>query len=66
MRVSGGEANVVSVRTAADVPKDKIWDVMGVVNKLTVPAPVAIGDVLLEDIAGTGVSLTATKAVAKK
>lgn len=66
VRVSGGAANVVSVRTAADVPKDAIWQVMEVINSLTVPAPVKIGDVLLADIAGTGVALTATKAVAKK
>lgn len=66
VRVSGGAANVVSVRTAGDVPKDAIWQVMEVINSLNVPAPVKIGDVLLADIAGTGVALTATKAVAKK
>lgn len=63
VRVSGGAANVVSVRTASDVPKDAIWDVMRAINALTVSAPVEIGDVLLVDIAGTGVALTATKAV---
>jgi len=66
VRVTGGVANVVSVRTATDVPKDAIWQVMQTINGLTVPAPVEIGDVLLADIAGTGVALTATKAVAKK
>ena len=66
VRVSGGKANVVSVRTATDIPKDAIFTVMAAINALTVPAPVAIGDVLCEDIAGTGVALTATKAVAKK
>lgn len=65
VRVSGGAANVVSVRTAADVPKDAIWDVMKAINSLTVPAPVQIGDILLTDVAGTGVALTATKSVAK-
>lgn len=66
VRVSGGRANVVSVRTASDVPKDAIWRVMEAINALVVPAPVKIGDVLLSDIAGTGVALTATKAVAEK
>lgn len=65
VRVSGGKANVVSVRTAADVPKDAIFRVMEAINRLVVPAPVKIGDVLCEDIAGTGVALTATKGVAK-
>jgi len=66
VRVSGGEAPVVSVRTAADVPKDAIFRVMAAINAITVAAPVEIGDVLTADIAGTGVALTATKAVAVK
>lgn len=66
VRVSGGKANVTSVRTATDVPKDAIFAVMEAINALVVSAPVAIGDVLCENIAGTGVALTATKAVAKK
>ena len=64
--VSGGKANVVSVRTATDVPKDAIFTVMEAINAMIVPAPVKIGDVLCTDIAGTGVALTATKGVAKK
>ena len=66
VRVTGGAAPVVSVRTATDIPKDAIWQVMEAINATIVPAPVAIGDVLVADIAGTGVALTATKAVAKK
>ena len=66
VRVSGGKANVVSVRTATDIPKDAIFTVMEAINALIVPAPVKIGDVLCDNIAGTGVALTATKAVAKK
>ena len=66
VRVSGGKANVVSVRTATDVPKDAIFRVMEAINALVVPAPVKIGDVLCENIAGTGVALTATKAVEAK
>ena len=66
VRVSGGKANVVSVRTVTDVPKDAIFQVMEAINAMVVPAPVKIGDVLCEDIAGTGVALTATKGVAQK
>lgn len=66
VRVSGGAANVVSVRTATDIPKHAIFAVMEAVNSIVAPAPIAIGDVILEDIAGTGVSLVATKAVKAK
>ena len=66
VRVTGGAARVTSVRTAGDVPKDAIWAVMEAINALEVAAPIAIGDVLCENIAGTGVALTATKAVQAK
>ena len=66
VRVSGGMANVTSVRTAADIPKDAIFTVMEAINGIVAPAPIAIGDVLCADIAGTGVALVATKAVKAK
>ena len=66
VRVSGGKANVTSVRTASDIPKDAIFRVMEAINAIVAPAPIAIGDVLCEDIGGTGVALTATKAVEAK
>ena len=49
-----------------DIPKDAIFAVMKAINEIVAPAPIAIGDVLCENIAGTGVALTATKAVEKK
>ena len=36
------------------------------IRGLKVEAPVKIGDVLLEDLAGTGVALVATKAVERR
>ena len=36
------------------------------INRVTVKAPVAIGDVVLENVAGTGVPVVATKAVLAK
>lgn len=62
--VSGGVLPVVSAKTAADIPKDSVLTVAEAVRKLRVEAPIAIGDVLCEDIAGTGVALIATKHIA--
>ena len=59
--VTGGTLPKVSVKTAEDIPKDAIFPCMEEIKKLQVEAPVAIGDVLLTDIAGTGVNLIATK-----
>ena len=63
IKVTGGAADRVSCKTREPVPKDKIFEVMEAVNKASCKAPVAIGDVLIEDVAGTGVAIVATKAV---
>ena len=52
----------ISVKTASDVPKSKIMDVMADIQKTYAVAPVKIGDVVLENVAGTGVSVIATRA----
>ena len=54
---------MVPVKTAADVPKGKIMDVIRDLAGVSVPCPVRLGDVLIRDIAGTGVDMIATKNV---
>lgn len=63
--VRGGDVPRLSVKTAGDIPKSTIFDCMRAVHGVAVDAPVAIGDVILENVAGTGVDLVATKAVAR-
>lgn len=64
--VRGGELPVVSVKTAQDVPKETLFAVADAARKLCVDAPVAIGDVIVPDVAGTGVALIAAKHVARR
>lgn len=49
------------VKTDQAVAKDKIMDVMAVLNQIQVHAPVHIGQVLCDNIAGTGANLVATR-----
>ena len=60
-REDGGVLPVVSVKTASDIPKGKIKDVMEAIRQIHAVAPVQIGDVLLRDAAGTGADIVATK-----
>lgn len=62
VKVEGGDRPFISVKTKEDIPKEKIFACMKAINKIVAKAPVAIGDVLLEDAAGTGVPIVATKA----
>ena len=56
-----GTKSQVSVKTEHDIPKDKIFDVMDALTGVSVKAPVKIGDVIVEDVAGTGVNIVATR-----
>ena len=56
---------VVPVKTVPAIPKDKIFDCMEVVNKTFVNVPVHIGDIIVEDICGTGCNLVATRELLK-
>ncbi len=63
VRVQGGTLAMVSVKTASDIPKGKIFACVRELQAVDIPAPVAIGDVILPDVAGTGVAILATKNV---
>ena len=64
--VDGGEMPRVSVKTAQDVPKEKIFDIMKEIRSCRVEAPVKLGEVVISDAAGCGVDIIATKPVNKK
>lgn len=64
VKVINGKADMVSVKTKTDIPKDKIFDCIRALKGVTVEAPVRIGDVIVPDAAGTGVDIVATKNVA--
>lgn len=66
VKVTGGSMPVVSVKTAADVPKEKVEACMQELRRLVVTAPIEMGAHLMEDIAGTGVAVVATRRVDAK
>lgn len=63
VRVLGGILPVVSVKTAQDIPKNKIFDCMQELATIRVKAPVQEGDVIVSNIADTGVPVIATKEI---
>ena len=63
VRVLGGRIDMVSVKTKEDIPKNKIFECVKALKGIEIPAPVHIGDVILKNVAGTGVDIVATKDV---
>lgn len=52
---------MLSVKTARDVPKGKIFDIMDVLHGVSVEAPVEVGDVVVANVCDTGVDVVATR-----
>lgn len=63
VKVSGGNQATVSVKTREDIPKGKIMDCVKALKNVAVDAPVRIGDIVMGNVAGTGVDVVATKNV---
>lgn len=61
VRVVGGKSDMVSVKTKEDIPKGKIFECIKELKTVQVQAPVHIGDVVLTNVAGTGIDVVATK-----
>ena len=66
VRVEGGISPMVNVKTASDIPKAKIFECVSALKNVVVTAPVKIGDVVLSNVAGTGVDVVAAKNIAAK
>ena len=58
VRVENREDTMVSVKTASPAPKENIFDVMELIKKTSVKAPVKIDDIILTNIFGTDIIVT--------
>ena len=64
--VKGGVLPLASVRLTNPIPKDRIFDAMAEIRKVTVEAPVTAGTVVIKGILGYDSDVIITKSVAKK
>ncbi len=63
VKIKNVENLMLPVKTTDGIPKEKVLDFMEDINKIVVSLPVKRGDILIEDIYGTGVNLVATKSI---
>jgi CxxC motif-containing protein len=59
--IEGGIYRRIPVKTAGDIPKGMIFDIMEEINKVVVKAPVKVGDIIIENVLGTGVNVVSAK-----
>ncbi len=61
--VLGGERPTLPVRTLGEIPKEMVVSCARALQGVTVEAPVEAGQVVVENLGGTGVDLVATRTV---
>jgi CxxC motif-containing protein len=63
VKLENSYLNLLPVKTEDSVPKGMIFEIMEELDKITVTAPINVGDVIVENILGTGVNIVSAKAV---
>ena len=61
VRINKGFLKRLPVRTTEPIPKALIFEAMALINKIEVEAPVNMGDIILKDLLGTGISVIASR-----
>ena len=59
--VRNRENTVASIKTSEAIDKDKMFDVIKLINTLSVDAPCHVGDILVKNVFDTGVDIIITK-----
>lgn len=57
---------VIPVKTSQAIPKEKIFEIMQIASNVVIKAPIQVGEIVIKNIANTGVNLVATKNANKK
>lgn len=63
VRVAGAAHARCPVKTNAPIPKKLVFDAVKALNGICLTAPVALGQVVVKDICGTGVDFVATRSL---
>ena len=59
--VKTSDGGVVACKTESLIPKEKMFECMEIINATVVELPVRVGDVVIEDVFGSRVIVTANK-----
>ena len=66
VKIKNGQLPLVSVRTSKPIPKKQIFDVMNLLAKVEIEAPITIGETIMQNLFDTNASIVATKNILKK
>ena len=61
IRVRNRENTLVRVKTSGEIPKEKMFEVMKLINTLSIDAPTKIGDIVAHNPLGLDIDIIVTK-----
>lgn len=61
--IEGGLNNRLPVKTDQEVPKEMIFDIMKELNKVKIKSPINVGDIIINNVLGTGVNIVASRSM---
>lgn len=61
--ITGGKYHQLPVITSAPIPKKEIFHVMEEIHHTVVQAPVSVGQVIIENVANTGINIIAARSM---
>lgn len=63
VKLNGGYLNLLPVKTNDSVPKELMFDIMKLLDRVEVNTPVSVGDVIIKNVLGTGVDVVSAKSM---
>lgn len=63
VKLNGGYLNLLPVKTNDSVPKELMFEIMKLLDRVEVNTPVSVGDVIIKDVLGTGVDVVSAKSM---
>ena len=54
---------MLSVKSASELPKERMFEFMDIINGTKVQAPIKSGDIIVQNIGNTGIDIVATKTI---
>ncbi|MBQ7898039.1 MAG: DUF1667 domain-containing protein [Clostridia bacterium] len=61
VKIKGASHDLLPVRSQSPLPKEKLFECMDIIRGAEATLPVKCGDVIIPDIASTGINIVATK-----
>lgn len=61
VHISNRNDFVLPVKTSHPIPKNKLFEVMEIINSISVSAPIKVNDVVYKNVLGLNIDIVATK-----